>query len=166
MMNNTLDHLAACLSEKEEILEKLVLLLDRERDRIVELDIIGIEDERENKLSLVERLGQAKITCKKALEDASLELGLTREATLSALVGAVEPSRRAVLAESRKRLFELINALNKSNRCNRDLLHGSLRIVTRSLEFYNNSFGVVKTYSGAGRMVTGLPGGRLVSGEI
>lgn len=165
-MKNSLDHLAACLSEKEEILEKLVLLLDRERSRIVELDTVGIEEERENKLSLVERLGQAKISCKKSLEEASGELGLPRDATLSVLVGAIDPSRRAGLSESRKRLVELIDALNRSNRCNRDLLRGSLRMVTRSLEFYNNTLGTAKTYSGAGRMVTGLPGGRLVSGEI
>jgi flagellar biosynthesis/type III secretory pathway chaperone len=165
-MKNTLDRLAACLSEKENILEKLVLLLDRERSRIVELDTVGIEDERENKLCLVERLGQAKIACKKSLEDASRELGLPRDATLSVLVGSIEPFRREALSETRKRLVELIDALNRSNRCNRDLLRGSLRMVTRSLEFYNNTLGTAKTYSGAGRMVTGLPGGRLVSGEI
>jgi hypothetical protein len=39
-------------------------------------------------------------------------------------------------------------------------------MVNRSLEFYNNSLGGAKTYSGAGRMVQGISGGRLVSGEI
>jgi flagellar biosynthesis/type III secretory pathway chaperone len=165
-MKNTLDHLAACLSEKEEILEKLVLLLDRERSRIVELDSVGIEDERENKLCLVERLGQAKSACKKSLEEASQELGLPRDASLSVLVATLDPSRREALSESRKRLVELIDALNRSNRCTSDLLRGSLRMVTRSLEFYNNILGTAKIYSGTGRMVTGLPGGRLVSGEI
>jgi flagellar biosynthesis/type III secretory pathway chaperone len=165
-MKNSLDHLAACLSEKEEILEKLVLLLDRERSRIVELDTVGIEEERENKLSLVERLEQAKISCKKSLEEASGELGLPRDATLSVLVGAIDPSRRAGLSESRRKLMELIDALNRSNRCNRDLLYGSLRMVNRSLEFFNNTLDSPKTYSGAGRMVSSVSGGRLVRGEI
>jgi flagellar biosynthesis/type III secretory pathway chaperone len=166
-MNDTIEYLAARLSEKEEILEKLVLLLDRERSRIIEVDAVGIEAERENKLNLIKRLGEAKIVCKKALEDALSEAGLQPDATLSTLVAAVDPLRGAALSKIRKRLIELVDALNRSNRCNRDLLYGSLRMVNRSLEFYNHSLGrTTATYSGAGCVVSPVPGGRLVSGEI
>jgi flagellar biosynthesis/type III secretory pathway chaperone len=165
-MSDKIDRLAACLSVKEEILESLVLLLDRERERIVQVDAAGIEEERGNKMDLIERLGQAKVDCKKALQEAVLGAGLPPDATLSTLAATVEPCRGAALSATRKRLVELIDALNRSNRCNRDLLYGSLRMVNRSLEFYNNSLGGAKTYSGAGRMVQGISGGRLVSGEI
>lgn len=158
--------LAARLSVKQELLEKLVLLLDREREMIVQLNAAGIEEERGNKLALIERLGLAKADCGKALEDVLLEVGLPRDATLSSLAAAVEPQRGADLSAIRARLVELIDALNRSNRLNRDLLYGSLRMVNRSLEFYNSSLGGARTYSGAGRMVQGVAGGRLVSGEI
>ncbi|HOI17028.1 MAG TPA: flagellar protein FlgN [Geobacteraceae bacterium] len=165
-MSNGIDLLAARLSVKQELLEKLVLLLDREREMIVQLNAAGIEEERGNKLVLIERLGRAKLDCKKALEDAVREVGLPHDATLSTLAATVPPRPGATLSATRKRLVELIDALNRSNRLNRDLLYGSLRMVNRSLEFYNNSLGGARTYSGAGRMVPGVAGGRLVSGEI
>lgn len=165
-MKDTIERLTAALSEKETILEKLVLLLDRERSRIVEVDAAGIDAEREDKMHLIECLEQAKADCRKAIEEASLAAGLPRDATLSTLVGAIDSPRQAALSASRKRVIELIEVLNRSNRCNRDLLFGSLRMVNRSLEFYNHTLGSAKTYSDAGRLVTGMSGGRLVSGEI
>ncbi len=41
-MSNGIDLLAARLSVKQELLEKLVLLLDREREMIVQLNAAGI----------------------------------------------------------------------------------------------------------------------------
>ncbi len=166
-MSNRIDVLIRCLRDKETLLEKLVLLLDQERGHIVELDTAGLETKRESKLQLIELLEQSKAACKKALEDAASELKITSAVNLSALLGAAPATRREILLKSQRRLCELTDLLNRSNRFNRDLLYGSLSMVNRSLDFINRGLGRgVNTYSNAGSVVTGVAGGRLVSGEI
>ncbi|MRR53121.1 MAG: hypothetical protein EG822_01230 [Deltaproteobacteria bacterium] len=166
-MNNRIDCLIRSLHEKETLLEKLVLLLDEERDYIVDLDTEGLEVKREGKLQLIEQLEQRKEICKKALAEAASELKVSSPVSLSAVLNAAPPARREALLKSQRRVFELTDLLNRSNRFNRDLLYGSLSNVNRSLEFINRSLGRgVKTYSNAGSVVTGTPGSRLVRGEI
>ncbi|MDD2319086.1 MAG: flagellar export chaperone FlgN [Geobacteraceae bacterium] len=166
-MNNRIDILIQCLREKEALLEKLVLLLDEERTVIVDLDTAGLESKRESKLQLIGLLEQSKVACKNALEDAACELQVTSLVNLSAVLNAAPPARREILLKVQRRLFELTDILNRSNRFNRDLLYGSLSTVNRSLAFINSRLGrAVSTYSNAGSVVTGAAGGRLVSGEI
>jgi|GEM_PF-2437656 len=166
-MSDRIDCLIVSLREKETLLEKLVLLLDEERDNIVDLDTEGLEVKRESKLQLIEQLEQCKGTCKNALEDAARQLKVDSAANLSAVLGAVPAARREALLKSQRRLFELSDLLNRSNRFNRDLLYGSLSTVNRSLEFINRGLGRgVSTYSNAGSVVTGVAGSRLVCGEI
>jgi len=166
-MSDRIDFLIQNLKEKETLLEKLVLLLDEERDYIVDLDTAGLEVKRESKLQLIEQLEERKAMCKKALEDAARELKVTSPVNLSSVLGAAPSSRREVLLKSQRRLFELTDLLNRSNRFNRELLYGALSTVNRSLEFINRGLGRgVSTYSNVGSVVTGVAGSRLVSGEI
>jgi len=166
-MSDRIDCLIQSLSEKETLLEKLVLLLDEERDYIVDLDTEGLEVKRESKLQLISQLEQRKDLCKKALEEAAHELKVSSPISLSAVLNAAPAARRETLLKSQRRLFELTDLLNRSNRFNRDLLYGSLSNVNRSLEFINRSLGRgVSTYSNAGSVVTGTAAGRLVRGEI
>lgn len=166
-MSDRIDFLLQGLREKEALLEKLVLLLDDERDSIVALDTEGLEVKREGKLQLIARLELCKEHCKKALEEAARELKISSPINLSTVLQAVPPARREALLMSQRRLFELSDLLDRSNRFNRDLLYGSLSNVNRSLEFINRCLGRgVSTYSQAGSVVTGAPGGRLVHGEI
>jgi flagellar biosynthesis/type III secretory pathway chaperone len=166
-MSERIDCLIRLLKEKETLLERLVLLLDEERGYIVDLDTAGLEQKRESKLQLIGHLEQCKAACKKALDEAARELKVTEAVSLSSVLAAAAPSRREVLLASQRRLFELTDLLNRSNRFNRDLLYGSLSTVNRSLEFINRGLGRgVSTYSNAGYVVPGVAGSRLVSGEI
>lgn len=166
-MSDRIDYLIQNLRDKETLLEKLVLLLDEERDSIVGLDTDGLEVKRESKLQLIAQLEQCKEICKKALEEAARDLKISSPISLSAVLHAAPAARREDLLTSQRRLFELTDLLNRSNRFNRDLLYGSLSNVNRSLAFLNKSLGRgVSTYSNAGSVVTGTAGGRLVRGEI
>ncbi|MGA7827551.1 MAG: flagellar protein FlgN [Geobacteraceae bacterium] len=166
-MSNRIDFLIESLKEKEILLEKLVLLLDEERDYIVDLDTEGLEVKRESKLQLIAQLEERKTLCKHALEGVAQDLKIGTPVSLSAIIKAAPAPRREVLLKSQRRLFELTDLLNRSNRFNRDLLFGSLSTINRSLEFINRSLGRgVSTYSNAGCVVNGVGGGRLVSGEI
>lgn len=166
-MTDRIDTLIRCLKDKESLLEKLVLLLDEEREHIVDLDMQGLETKRVSKLEVIDQLEQCKSSCRKALEDAALGLKAAMPVNLSAVIAVAPGSRRDVLLKAQRRLFELADLLNRSNRFNRDLLYGSLSTVNRSLAFINKRMGRgVSTYSNAGSVVTGTAGGRLVSGEI
>jgi flagellar biosynthesis/type III secretory pathway chaperone len=166
-MTDRTDFLLESLKEKEILLEKLVLLLGEERDYIVDLDTEGLEVKRESKLQLIEQLEKCKETCRKVMEDAAHELRVSSAVNLSSVIAAASSPRRELLLKSQRRLLELTDLLNRSNRFNRDLLYGSLSTVNRSLEFINRGLGRgVSTYSNAGSMVTGVAGSRLVSGEI
>jgi len=166
-MSDRIKCLILSLKEKETLLEKLVLLLGEERDYIVDLDTEGLEVKRESKLQLIAQLEQCKATCKKALEYAARDLKAPSPINLSSVLGVAPASQREVLLKLQRRLFELTDLLNRSNRFNRDLLYGSLSTVNRSLEFINRGLGRgVSTYSNAGSVVTGVAGSRLVSGEI
>ena len=166
-MTDRIDCLIQSLQEKELLLEKLVLLLDDEREHIVDLDTVGLELKRESKLQLIAQLEQCKSVCKKALDDVAGDLKISAAVSLSAVLGVVPPARREILLKSQRRLFELSDILNRSNRFNRDLLYGSLSTINRSLECINKGLGRgVSTYSNAGSVITGVAGSRLVSGEI
>lgn len=166
-MSEHTDFLVQSLKEKEILLEKLVLLLGEERDYIVDLDTEGLEVKRESKLQLIAQLEQCKATCKKALENAAHDLKVPLPVTLTSVLSAAPTSLREVLLKSQRRLFELTDLLDRSNRFNRDLLYGSLSTINRSLEFINRRLGRgVSTYSNAGNVVAGVAGSRLVSGEI
>lgn len=165
-MSERIDRLLDCLNEKQLLLEGLLMLLDEERRRIVELDAPAVEAGSEAKLRLFGLLEQSKRSCEAALREAARELGCPGASTLSELLGAVRQPRRGRLETTRQRLMELIGAVNRLNGINRDLLYGSLNTINRSLDFFRNSFGVVRTYSGEGRMLSGVTAGRLVCGEI
>lgn len=165
-MGEATDHLMECLQQKQLLLEGLLTLLDREHALIVELDATGIEAGSEAKQRLIELLDRSKRSCEVALQEAARELGIPGAATLSELLASVRQPRRAQLEETRKRLVQLVAALHRVNGFNRDLLYGSLGTINRSLDFFRNSLGAVKTYSGEGRMLSGLGSGRLVCGEI
>ena len=89
-MSDRIDFLIQNLKEKETLLEKLVLLLDEERDYIVDLDTAGLEVKRESKLQLIGQLEKRKAMCKKALEDAARELKVTSP-RLTCLRFSVQP---------------------------------------------------------------------------
>jgi flagellar biosynthesis/type III secretory pathway chaperone len=166
-MTDRTDSLVQSLKDKEVLLEKLVLLLDEERDCIVDLDTEGLKVKRESKLQLIEQLEERKTLCKKALEDAAQELKAGSPVSLSAILNVAPAPRREILLTLQRRLFELTDLLNRSNRFNRDLLYGSLSTVNRSLEFINRRLGRgVNTYSNAGSVLSGVAGSRLVNGEI
>ncbi|HOP40996.1 MAG TPA: flagellar export chaperone FlgN [Geobacteraceae bacterium] len=166
-MNNRIDTLIKCLKEKESLLEKLVLLLDEEREHIVDLDMQGLEAKRVSKLKIIEQLEECKFSCKKALEDVAPAGKAGSPVKLSTVISVAPSSRRDLLLRAQRRLFDLTDLLNRSNRFNRDLLYGSLSTVNRSLEFINKRMGRgVSTYSNAGSVITGVAGARLVSGEI
>lgn len=166
-MNNRIDALVRCLQVKESLLEKLVLLLDEERGHIVDLDMQGLEAKRLSKLEIMGQLEQCKSSCRKALDEAGLAVKVDSPVKLSAVIAVAPSSRREVLLNVQRRLFELTDLLNRSNRFNRDLLYGSLSTVNRSLEFINKRLGRgVSTYSNAGSVVSGASGSKLVNGAI
>jgi flagellar biosynthesis/type III secretory pathway chaperone len=165
-MNKRIDTLIDCLSRKESLLENLVLLMNKERNMIAVLDAAGLEEGKEEKVHLITLLEQCKTSCKKALDDVADAFDLPSADNLSDIIRAADPHQGQALGKLQRRLTDLVHNLSRINRFNASLLQGSLRMVNRSLEFYGSCFGSAGTYSGSGMIVSGVPDGRLVSGEI
>lgn len=165
-MNRRIETLIDCLSQKEILLEKLVLLMNKERNLIAGMDAVGLEEGREEKAHLITLLEQCKTSCKKALDEVADAFDLPSADNLSDVIRAADPCQAETLANLQRRLTDLVHNLNRINRFNASLLQGSLRTVNRSLEFYGCCFGSAGTYSGSGMIVSGVPDVRLVSGEI
>lgn len=165
-MSERIDTLITCLAEKEMLLGRLLSVTDSERGLIAGMDAAGLESGREEKLHLIALVDHSTAACRKALEAAAVDLELPSAENLSAVIKAVAPDRGKVLESLQARLIELVAALDRGNRFNASLLQGSLRMINRSLEFYSRGFGAASTYSDSGMIVSGVPDGRLVRGEI
>ncbi len=164
-MSVPIERLVECLNEKQLLLEGLLLQLGEERRRIVDLDAAAVEAGSDTKLRLMDQLERSKRSCEAALREAARERGIPGACTLSELLGAVRQPLRGRLEATQQRLIELVEAVHRLNGINRDLLYGSLNTINRSLDFFRNSFGMGRTYSDEGQMLSGVNAGRLGGGE-
>jgi len=166
-MSQLINHLIDCLREKESLLEKLILLLDDEQNRIVHLDAAGLESCTEEKNRALNALARKKACCREALDSVARDVSLPADGNLSAILEKVgSPDSRAVLENLQRRIIELVDSLNRINNVNRDLLTSSLSLVNRSLDFFAGRMGTVRTYGDTGRVESRVPGGSFVRAEM
>ncbi|KAF0219389.1 MAG: hypothetical protein FD174_2088 [Geobacteraceae bacterium] len=166
VMTNSISELISVLSGKRSTMEELLHLLEEEQRCIVELDLPNLEAQMEKKKRLLVDLETSNNLCRQLVKQAAVELDLPEVASLSPLLPKVASSQRDILKGLQTRLLELGTALDRLLAFNGELLQGSLRTVTRSLEFFGNMFNRSKTYGEAGCMVKGTNDVRLICKEI
>lgn len=165
-MTNSISELITVLSGKRGTMEELLLLLEEEQRCIVELDMQNLDAQVEKIKRMLVELETSNNLCRQLVKQAAVEFDLPEAASLSPLLPKVESSQRDILKGLQNRLLELGSALDRLLAFNAELLQGSLRTVTRSLEFFGNMFSRSKTYGEAGCMVKGTSDVRLVCKEI
>ena len=165
-MGDSVAALITVLSEKEGIMNELIRLLKEEQRSIVDIDLAAMELADEKKRVLLVRLEDSNNRLRETLKDAAEELNLSEAPTLSCLLPKVFSSQRSTLQGLQSRLLELGGNLDRALLFNRELLQGSLRIVNRSLDFFQGLFRRSTTYGQAGGMVTSSADVRLVCKEI
>lgn len=165
-MSARIEHLKNCLSGKEALLEQLLLILEDEQSCITGHDVDGVESTCQRKLRLFDLLDGKTRECRLALQYAADELKISSEPRLSLIISALETPASDNLMRMQQRILQLGDAVDRSNRQNRDLLYGSLKAVISSLEYFSGNQLKSSTYGNTGRMTPGTTGGRLLHGEI
>ncbi len=165
-MSERIEHLSSCLTEKEELLKQLLLVLGEEQGCITGHDVDGIESSRNRKLQLLGRLESKTSECRMALQSAADELNIASQPKLSMVIASLKSPLRDRFVSMQQKILQLGDSVVSDNRRNRDLLYGSLKAVKSSLEFFNGSQAKSFTYGNTGRMAPGMTGGRLLHGEI
>jgi hypothetical protein len=94
------------------------------------------------------------------------ELGLSANTTLSPIIARLHQPEQGALRDAQTRVSAHSQALNGALALNRGLLEDSLKVVDRSVSFFNRLFNPGETYGLAGSLVSRRGGSRFVCKEI
>ncbi len=165
-MASSIPELIEVLSEKGSMMEELLRILEEEHRSIVRMDMANLEAQAGKTTELFVRLETSGNISRQLMRQLAAELGLSEAASLSLLLPMVAPPHRETLAELQRKLLETGATLDRLMAFNGELLHGALRTVNHSLEFFGHILNRSTTYGQAGRMLGGAPQARIICKEI
>ena len=165
-MNRSIEELAKALSEKGALLKELKALLQQEQSCLVSLDLARLEENQQEIAGKMERMARLSEECRAMIASIGAELGLPGKATLSPIIARLAQPERKALAEAQALVADASGALGGALALNRGLLEDSIRVVDRSVNFFNRLFNPGDTYGGAGSIVARRGGSRFVCKEI
>lgn len=158
--------LITLLSEKRDLLEKMLPYLEEERRCIVELDMARLSAVAEQKSELLDMLQETSKRSRLLMQQLACEMGMPEAQSLSPLLSELEEPRQEELRGLQGAILASGAAFEQLLRSNGDLLKGALLTVDRSLEFFGRVLNNSTTYGEAGRMVGGANRSRFLSGEV
>ncbi|OGU10257.1 MAG: flagellar biosynthesis protein FlgN [Geobacteraceae bacterium GWC2_58_44] len=164
-MNRSITELIAALSDKGELLNQLQGLLQEEQGCLTSLDLARLEENQQEMADAMDRLGRLSESCRKMIESIGSDLGLAGNASLSPIIARLAQPEQKVLREAQARIAADSQALSGALTLNRGLLEDSLKVVDRSVNFFNRLFNPGDTYGGAGSLVARRGGSRFVCKE-
>jgi len=158
--------LITLLSEKRDLLEKMLPYLEEERRCIVELDMARLSVVAEQKSELLDMLQETSKASRLLMQQLAGEMGMPEAQSLSPLLTKLEEPQQEELRGLQGAILASGAAFERLLRSNGDLLKGALLTVDRSLEFFGRVLNNSTTYGEAGRMVGGANRSRFLSGEV
>jgi len=164
-MNRNIAELIAALSDKGELLNQLHSLLQEEQNCLTSLDLARLEENQQEMMSAMERLARLSENCKKMMEAIGSELGLAGEVSLSPIIARLAQPEQKALREAQVKISTGSHSLGGALALNRGLLEDSLKVVDRSVNFFNRLFNPGNTYGVAGSIVSSRGGSRFVCKE-
>jgi len=164
-MNKSIAELMALLSEKGELLHRLQVLLREEQGCLTALDLAGLEENQQEMTFAMERLAGLSEGCRKLIGSIGAELGLAGNASLSPIIERLAQPEQQALREAQSMIAAGSQALGGALALNRGLLEDSLKVVDRSVSFFNRLFNPGDTYGVAGSLVARRGGSRFVCKE-
>lgn len=165
-MKPSIKTLLAVLSEKGALLEELKVLLQQEQFCLTSLDLPGLEQNQQEMHAAMERMARLSEQCKALIASIGAELGLAGNETLSPLIAHLAPPEQEALKKAQAGIAADSQALGGFLALNRGLLEDSLKVVDRSVSFFNRLFNPGDTYGVAGSIVASRGGSRFVCKEI
>jgi dsRNA-specific ribonuclease len=165
-MKKGIPELISTLTEKGELLNEMRRLLQEEQSCLVSLDLARLEENQQEVACAMERMSQLSESCRSMIAAIGTDLGLPGNATLSPIIArAAQPEQKA-LKEAQTRIAADSKALQGALALNRGLLEDSLKVVDRSVSFFNRLFNPNDTYGLGGSLVARRGGSRFVCKEI
>jgi hypothetical protein len=165
-MKRSIAELIAALSEKGELLKRLKGLLREEQACLVALDLTKLDENQLEIVDAMERMANLSDTCKAMIGAVGAELGLPGDATLSPIIARLGQPEQQALRDAQSRIVADSQALGGALDLNRGLLEDSLKVVERSVNFFNRLFNPGDTYGVAGSIVARRGASRFVCKEI
>jgi len=152
-MNGSVVELIAALSEKGELIKRLKALLQEEQSCLVSLDLARMEENQQEIVAGMERMARLSEQCRAMIAALSAGLGIAGNSTLSPIIERLAPTEQKALREAQAGIAADSRALGGALSLNRGLLEDSLKVVDRSVSFFNRLFNPGDTYGVAGSIV-------------
>ena len=165
-MKRDIAELIAALAEKGELLGQMRRLMEQEQACLVALDLVRLEENQQEIACTMERMARLTEACRAKIAAMGAELGLPAQATLSPIIARMGQPEQGALREAQARIAADSQALGGALALNRGLLEDSLKVVERSVSFFNRLFNPGETYGLAGSLVASRGGSRFVCKEI
>jgi hypothetical protein len=165
-MKRNIAELISTLAEKGELLRDMRRLLEQEQACLVSLDMAKLEENQQELARVMGRMAEISDSCRAKISVIGVELGLPENASLSPIIARMSQPEKGALREAQARIAADSQGLNGTLALNRGLLEDSLKVVERSVNFFNRLFNPVETYGLAGSMVSRSGGSRFICKEI
>ncbi len=165
-MASDMEELINLLSEKEQAMEELTLLLAEERRCISALEIESLLKNCDLKEENTARLARLKNKCSELLQLASAGQELHGSTTLSTVIAAAGAPDQARLRALQQRLTKLALQLERQLALNGGILDSSLAMIGSSMTMFAKLFGGGETYGARGLISSCGMGGSILRREI
>jgi hypothetical protein len=165
-MKRNIAELISTLANKGELLREMRRLLQQEQACLVALDMVKLEENQQEIARVMVRMAELSDSCRAKISVIGVELGLPGNASLSPIIARMSHPEKGALREAQARIAADSQGLSGTLALNRGLLEDSLKVVERSVNFFNRLFNPVDTYGLAGSMVARPGGSRFVCKEI
>ena len=133
---------------------------------MVALDLARLEENQQQISDLMARMEKLSQSSKAQIAALGSQLGLPEGSSLSPVIARLAQPEQGALKEARAKVLADSQALNGTLTLNRGLLEDSLKVVDRSVTFFNRLFNPGQTYGYGGSLVASRGGSRFVCKEI
>ena len=164
-MKQNIAELISKLAEKGALLQDMRRLLQQEQACLVALDLAGLEENQQEIAGTMERMEALSRGCKEMIAALGAELGLPGDATLTPIIARLAQPEQGALRAAQTWITADSKDMGGDLALNRGLLEDSIKVVERSVSFFNRLFNPGDTYGMAG-LVSRRGGSRFVCKEI
>lgn len=154
------------LSELEDALLDMKILLLKEREDIVNLNLVGLAERRNVIEQLFGRISELNGRTSALIASVCQEAGMTNEKSLSALITLVPKPDREQFIRLQKTIQRISSEIDNALKVNSGVLEDSLALTNQSLATFTGLLKNSSTYGQAGRYVESVDRSRIVNREI
>jgi hypothetical protein len=154
------------LSELGDALRDMKILLFKERDDIVNLNLMGLDERRKTIDQLFGRIGKLNGQTSLQIATACQASGNTKETCLSALIKVMPTTDRNRFVQLQQTIQRVSHEIDNAIIVNRGILEDSLAFADQTLASFAGMLKSSNTYGQAGCYVESVDRSRIINREI